>query len=163
MAAAPAPAVTAPATVKASTTMGASAAMKAFATIVPSTPVAHAAVRAAVAGMVRPVVGTVIEVVVVVSFMTLPITKVTPVTVLSTFKVTIVSIKIVMEVPKEAKRSKTNEEGRIETPAERAVEDSVSWNVGVTAEIRIPIPTGAVPATHRIGLRAIDVGFRSIR
>src|SRR6267378_592848 len=69
--AAPAPAatVTASATVKASTTMGAFAAMKAFATIVPSTPVAHAAVRAAVAGMVRPVIGAVIEVVVVVSFM----------------------------------------------------------------------------------------------
>src|SRR5467141_1667224 len=96
--AAPAATVTASATVKASTTMGAFAAMKAFATIVPSTPVAHAAVRAAVAGMVRPVIGAVIEVVVVVSFMTLPITKVPPiakvppVTVLSTFKVTIVSI-----------------------------------------------------------------------
>ena len=175
--AAPAPAATvtaAPPTVKAAT-MGAFAAMKAFATMEPSatvalaTAIAHAAVaRAAVAGMVRPVVGAVIEVVVVVSFMMLPttkaplITKVTSVTVLSTFKVTKV-IKIMVEVAKEAKGSKANKEGRIETPAERAVEDSVSRNVGVTAVIRIPIPTGAVPAAHRIGLSPINVSFRRIR
>ena len=164
--AAPAPTVTASTTVKPSTTtvkafatMKASATMGAFATAV-----AHAAV----AGMVRPVVGAVIEVVVVVSLMTLPATKVspiakvTPVTALSTFKVTKV-IKIMVEVAKEAKRSKANEEGRIETPAERAVEDSISRNVGVTAVIRIPIPTGAVPAAHRIVLSPIDVSFRGIR
>src|SRR6267378_2234817 len=164
--AAPAATVTASATVKASTTMGAFAAMKAFATMKASaTIVAHAAA----AGMVRPMVGAVIEVVVVVSLTTLPttkvpppITKVTPVTALSTFKVTKV-IKIMVEVAKEAKRSKANEEGRIETPAERAVEDSISRNVGVTAVIGIPIPTGAVPAAHRIVLSPINVSFRGIR
>ena len=62
-----------------------------------------------------------------------------------------------------ANRSPTDEEGRVEPPAEWAVEDSVSRKEGVTAEIRIPIPTGGVPASHRVGLRAIDVGFRSIR
>src|SRR5882762_7839960 len=158
--AAPAATVTAFAAMKAFATMGAFATAKAFATAV-----AHAAA----AGMVRPMVGAVIEVVVVVSLTTLPtpkvpppITKVTPVTALSTFKVTKV-IKIMVEVAKEAKRSKANEEGRIETPAERAVEDSISRNVGVTAVIRIPIPTGAVPAAHRIVLSPIDVSFRGIR
>src|SRR5882762_2432281 len=172
--AAPAPAatVTASATVKASTTMGAFAAMKAFATMgafATAKAFATAVAHAAAAGMVRPMVGAVIDVVVVVSLTTLPttkvpppITKVTPVTALSTFKVTKV-VKIMVEVAKEAKRSKANEEGRIETPAERAVEDSISRNVGVTAVIRIPIPTGAVPATHRIVLSPIDVSFRGIR
>src|SRR5467141_2542157 len=166
--AAPAPAatVTASATVKASTTMGAFAAMKAFATMKASATMgafatakafATAVAHAAVAGMVRPMVGAVIEVVVVVSFMMPPFT-----TVLPTFKMTKV-IKIMVEVAKEAKGSKANEERRIETPAERAVEDSVSRNVSVTVVIRIPIPTGAVPATHRIVLSPINVSFRGIR
>src|ERR1700686_4133792 len=68
---------------------------------------------------------------------------------------------VVMAV--KAKRRIVHAEGRIETPAERAVEDSISRNVGVTAVIRIPIPTGAVPAAHRIGLSPIDVSFRGIR
>ena len=183
--AAPAPAatVTASATVKASTTMGAFAAMKAFGTMKASATMgafatakafATAVAHAAVAGMVRPMVGAVIEVVVVVSFMMPPFTTVPPIAkvppiaevppaaVLPTFKMTKV-IKIMVEVAKEAKGSKANEERRIETPAERAVEDSVSRNVSVTAVIRIPIPTGAVPATHRIVLSPINVSFRGIR
>jgi hypothetical protein len=175
--AAPAATVTASSTVKASTTMKAFAAMKASATMgafATAKAFATAVAHAAVAGMVRPVVGAVIEVVVVVSFMTLPTTKVTPiakvppiakvtpVTVLSTFKVTKV-IKIMVEVAKEAKWGITHEEGGIETPAERAVEDSVSRNVGVTAVIRIPIPAGAVPAAQGIVLSPIDVSFGGIR
>jgi len=71
--------------VKASTTMGAFAAMKAFATMKASATMgafatakafATAVAHAAAAGMVRPMVGAVIEVVVVVSLTTLPTTKV---------------------------------------------------------------------------------------
>jgi len=82
-------------------------------------------VEAAVVGMARPVVGAVIEVIVVVSFMMLPITTVLPITVapvakvvpitmspigqvVPIVKVTKVSIKIMVEVAEEEKRREAN-------------------------------------------------------
>src|SRR5882762_11004475 len=82
-------------------------------------------VEAAVVGMARPVVGAVIEVIVVVSFMMLPFTTVLPITVapvakvvpitmspigqvVPIVKVTKVSIKIMVEVAEEEKRREAN-------------------------------------------------------
>jgi hypothetical protein len=92
-------------------------------------------VEAAVVGMARPVVGAVIEVIVVMSFMMLPITTVLPITVapiaivppitkvvpitrspigkvvpivVPIVKVTKVSIKIMVEVAEEEKRREAN-------------------------------------------------------
>jgi len=72
-------------------------------------------VEAAVVGMARPVVGAVIEVIVVVSFMMLPITTVLPITVAPVAKVVPITkmipiakvteiIKIMVEVPEENDR-----------------------------------------------------------
>src|SRR6267142_3922656 len=145
------------ATMKPSTTVKPSTAMEASATIVPAAGVAHGAVRAAITTMIEAAVSMIasratIGTVIVVSKVMLTAAPAMP-----------VGTEVMVVAAIVANRSPTNEEGRIETPAERAVEDSVSRSEGVAAEIRIPIPTGGVPASHRIGLRAIDVGFRSIR
>jgi hypothetical protein len=72
------------------------------------------AVEAAVVGMARPVVGAVIEVIVVVSFLMHPITtvpslaKVLPITMLPIAKVTKVSIKIMVAVAEEENRRKAH-------------------------------------------------------
>ena len=142
---------------KPSTTMRPSTAMKPPATIVLATAVAYAPVRAAICSMIDAAMSiaarAMIEAVIVVSKVMITVTSAPAMP---------VGIEMMVEVAIEAKRSPTNEKGRIETPAERAVEDSISRNVGVTAVIRIPIPTGAVPATHRIVLSPIDVSFRGI-
>ncbi len=139
------------------TTMKPPATMKSSATVVLATAVAHVAVRAAMCSMEEAAVSVIatraaIGAMIVVSNIMVTAAPAMP-----------VGTETMVVAATVANRSPTNEEGRIETPAERAVEDSVSRNEGVTAEIRIPIPTGGVPASHRIGLRAIDVGFRSIR
>src|SRR6267378_5115571 len=131
---------------KPSTTMRPSTAMKPPATIVLATAVAYAPVRAAICSM--------IDAAIVVSKVMITVTSAPAMP---------VGIEMMVEMAIVAKWSLTNEKGRIETPAERAVEDSVSRNVGVTAEIRIPIPTRSVPAAHRISLSPINVGFRGIR
>jgi len=143
---------------KASTTMRPSTAMKSPATIVLATAVAYAPVRAAICSMIDAAVSiaarAMIEAVIVVSKVMITVTSAPAMP---------VGIEMMVEMAIVAKWSPTNEKGRIETPAERAVEDSVSRNVGVTAEIRIPIPTRSVPAAHRISLSPINVGFRGIR
>ncbi len=143
---------------KASTTMRPSTAMKSPATIVLATAVAYAPVRVAICSMIDAAVSiaarAMIEAVIVVSKVMITVTSAPAMP---------VGIEMMVEMAIVAKWSPTNEKGRIETPAERAVEDSVSRNVGVTAEIRIPIPTRSVPAAHRISLSPINVGFRGIR
>ena len=152
-------------TVKAST----SAAVKAFASVKPAftmgpstaivlaTFVAHVPVRAAVVSAIEAAMTVIatramIETMIVVSIVMFTAAPAMPV---GTEMMVVVAVK--------AKRSVVHAEGRIETPAERAVEDSVSRNVGISGEIWIPIPTGAIPAAHCIVLSPINVGFRGIR
>src|SRR5713101_3056925 len=157
------------ATVRASTTVKASAFVKPTAivkasftmepsiTIVLATFVAHVPVRPAVVSTIEAAVSVIatrapIGALVVVSIVVFTAAPAMPV---GTEMMVVVAVK--------AKRSVVHAEGRIEAPAERAVEDSVSRNEGISGEIRIPIPTGAVPAAHCIVLSPINVGFRGVR
>jgi hypothetical protein len=145
------------ATVKTSTAMEAFAAMKPSATRVLATAVAHGAARAPRCSMIEAAVSiiatrTTIGAMIVVRNVMVTAAPAMP-----------VGTEMMVVAAIVANRSPTNEERRIETPAERAVEDSVSRNERVTAEVRIPIPTRAIPATHGVGLCSIDIGLRSIR
>src|SRR5712664_667793 len=148
------------ATVQASTFVKAAAIVKAAfpsTTIVLATFVAHVPVRPAVVSTIEAAVSVIatratIGAVIIVSIVVFTAAPAMPV---GTEMMVVVAVK--------AKRSVVHAEGRIEAPAERTVEDSVSRNEGISGEIRIPIPTGAVPAAHCIVLSPIYVGFRGVR
>src|ERR1700730_13846794 len=74
-----------------------------------------------------------------------------------------VATEMLVEVPIVGKWSPANIEGRIKTPTERAIKDSISWDVGIAVVIRIPIPSGAIPVTRRVDGCRIPVGVRGIR
>jgi hypothetical protein len=79
-----------------------------------------------------------------------------------------VRVEVVMVVLLEKERSIERKERRIESPAERAVEDPVAWNERVAAKPRIPIPTPAIPswsvaAAGNVSRRGVNVRFREIR
>src|SRR5579871_2448046 len=52
---------------------------------------------------------------------------------------------------------------RVESPTERAVEDAITGNPGISREQWVPVPPRAVPArTAVINVHCIDVGFGQV-
>src|SRR5579871_3962161 len=52
---------------------------------------------------------------------------------------------------------------RVESPTERAVEDAITRNPGISREQWVPVPPRAVPArTAVINVHCIDVGFGQV-
>jgi len=124
-------------------------AMKAFATMEPfATTEPSCMVGAAMSEGIPTMIGTMVEVGIVM---------------VATTPVMEVVIEMLVEVPIVGKWSPANIEGRIKTPTERAIKDSISWDVGIAVVIRIPIPSGAIPVTRRVDVCPIHVGFRGIR
>src|ERR1700726_915945 len=107
-----------------------------------------------VAAMAAPEIATMIEAATVIEVSIVMVTA-TP--------VVEVMIKMFIAVAVKAERSKSHEEGRIETPSERAIVDPISRNIGVGVKVWIPVPAGAIPITHAVDFCPIYVRFGNIR
>src|SRR5713226_6929669 len=105
-----------------------------------------------VAAMVVPEIAAMIEAMIGVSIVMVTSTP-----------VVVVVIEMFVEVAEKADRSNSHEEGRIEAPSERTVEDPISRNIGVGAKVWIPVPAGAVPIAHGVDLCTIHIRFGNVR